>query len=83
MKNKYYIKKLAKHEKDRLIICSVLIVLDRIRKQLGLEAMLIFMKKYIVSFERSDKEIKGIIDEIIGKVDIEGMYEGKNIEYFE
>ncbi len=57
-----------------IAVYTVLRILWRMRKQLGLEAMLEYLEKYMAAIENHNPQLENAVHEALSLLDVERMY---------
>lgn len=57
-----------------IAVYTVLCVLCRMRKQLGLEAMLEYLEKYVATVESHNPNVESAVNEAMALINVEKMY---------
>lgn len=59
---------------NSISVYTVLCLLRRMKDQLGLEAMLEYLDKYLATIERYNPELKRAVEKAIGMMSVEKIY---------
>lgn len=59
---------------NSIAIYTVLCILRRMKEQLGLEAMLEYLDKYLATIETHNPQLKAAVEKAMGMMSVEKMY---------